>query len=796
MEDGLDLPPAGARGLHEIPRSRSWRVAGICAVLVTLVFIVFGQTVSHGFVNFDDNYYVYENPMVLRGLSFDGFRWALTFGQIGHWHPLTWVTHMLDCQLYGMWAGGHHLTNVILHAVAVVLLFLVLLQMTGALWRCAFVAAAWAIHPLRVESVAWIAERKDVLSAVFFMLTLGAYVRYVRKPSTSRYLLIVIAFALGLMSKNMLITLPFLLLLLDYWPLRRLNEPSQLYQRLREKLPLFALSAISCVITFLVPEKLISTYDLPLWLRVENAFVSYCIYLWQTIWPAGLAPFYPNPTHAFPLWEVVGSFALLCVVSAAAFRVRKTYPWLLIGWLWFVGMLVPVIGLVQISSYSHADRYTYLPQIGLCFAGTWMAADWAGQQRERRFTLGSVALVILCALLIAGWRQTAYWRDNETLWAHALECTRDNWAAHNDLGTALFKKGRIDEAIAQFREAVRINPDDGEAHNNLGSALFQNGSAEEAIAQFREAVRINPAIADAYSNLGIALYQLGRTEEAVAQYREALKIDPTNAEAHCNLGVVMFHQGHIREAMAQYLEALRTNPAYADAHYNLGNALFQQGRTEEAMAEFREALRINPAHADAHYNLGNALLQQGRAEEAMAQYRQALEIDPSDAEAHGNLGVTLLQQGRMEEAIAELREAVRINPRYAEAHYNLGNALLREGQTAGAITQIGKALELQPANLTIENTLAWILATASQPSLRNGARAVQMAGQASQGSGGNNPGILRTLAAAYAEAGQFPNAVQTARKALQLVQSDTNLAGELKREINLYEAGQPFREGK
>jgi Flp pilus assembly protein TadD len=716
--------------LIQEPKWRRWQVPGICALLVTLVFIVFGQTVRHGFVDLDDNYYVYENPIVSRGLSLDGLRWALTFGGIGHWHPLTWVTHMLDCQFYGLWAGGHHLTNVLLHAAAVVLLFLVLLQMTGALWRCAFVAAVWAVHPLRVESVAWIAERKDVLSAVFFMLTLGAYIRYVRKPSASRYILVMISFALGLMSKNMLITLPFLLLLLDYWPLRRLDQPSRFYRRLKEKIPLIALSAISCAITFLVPEKLVPIDHLPLWLRMENTLVSYGIYLWQTIWPAGLAPFYPNPTHAFPIWEVAGSLALLCLISAAAIGVRKRHPWLLIGWLWFVGMLVPVIGLVQISTYSHADRYTYLPQIGLCLAGTWMAADWAGERRERRFTLGSVALVILCALLIAGWHQTAYWRDNETLWTHTLECTRDNWTAHTDLGMAFYQQGRTDDALAQFREAVRINPADEEAQNDLGLALSR--------------------------------------------------------------------QGRIDEGIAQYREALRINPAYPEAHNNLGNALFQQGRIDEAIAEFREACQLKPSYGEAHSNLGVALCHQGRIDEGIAQYLEALRINPNVAEAHANLGVALLQQGRSGEAIAEFREALRLNSADAKTHYNLAKALLHDGQLAEAIAQVQNAFELQPADFSIENTLAWMLAAAPQSSLRDGPRAVQLATQASRSSGGGNPVILRTLAAAYAQAGQFPDAVNTAQKALQLaqVQSNTALVNALAREIKLYEAGQPFQEVK
>jgi tetratricopeptide (TPR) repeat protein len=817
---------------NQIPRN--WKVAGICASLVILVFSVFGQTLRFDFINYDDNLTVYENPVIARGLTLPGIVMVFTQGQSAanpqgdYWHPLTWMVHMLDCQLFGMWSGGHHLTNVILHSASVVLLFLVLFQMTGALWRCAFVAAAWAIHPLRAASVAWVSELKDVLSALFFMLTLLAYVRYVRKPCMTRYMLVVISFVLGLMSKNMVVTLPFVLLLLDYWPLRRLDQSSQIYPRLKEKIPLIILAAISCASTFLVRQILRPSDYLPLWLRIEDSIVSYVVYLRQIVWPAGLAAFYPGPTHSFSFWEVAGSLALLCLISAAAFASRKSCPYLLVGWLWFIGMLIPVIGLAQISIYSHADRYTYLPQIGLCFAGTWMAADWAGQRRVRRATLGAVAVVILCALLIAGWRETAWWRDSETLWTHALECTQDNWLAHNNLGLA--KKGRTDEAIAQFREAVRIKPDYPVAHFNLGNALQHEGRIDEAIAEFRRALAIDSTFSDASNNLGLDLFNRGQTDEAIALYRQALQSYPTYAEAHNNLGNALEKEGHTEEAIAEYREALRVIPAYADAHNNLGIALAHEGRTDEAIAEYREALRINPAdaaaqnnlanallqngrpddaiaqyretlrfnpaNADAHGALGNALFQQGQIAEAIAQYREAIAINPADAETHNNLGFALFKQGQIDEAIAEYRQALQIDPNDAQAHINLGNALLAQGEAAEALVHLQKALELQPANLALENKLAWVLATAPQLTVRDGARAVQLATQANQSSGGNNSLILRTLAAAYAQAGQYPDAVQTAQRALQLAQAESNnaLTSALPREIKLYEAGRPFED--
>jgi Flp pilus assembly protein TadD len=707
---------------------------------------------------------------------------------------------MLDCQVYGLWAGGHHLTNVFLHAACAVLLFLMLLDMTGALWRSGFVAAVFAIHPLRVESVAWVSELKDVLSGVFFMLTLWAYLRYTRSPvSKSRYAMVLLWFALGLLSKPMLVTVPFVLILLDYWPLGRFQNLSQLPGLLREKILLFALSALSCVATVIAERHAIQPVaHVPLLLRIGNALVAYVVYLGKLIWPSDLAVLYPLVTNGWPAWQVIGSLLFLAGLSVGAYLSRRRQPYLLAGWLWYLGMLAPVIGILQVGEQAYADRYTYLPQIGLCLAGTWTAADWAGRRRDRRAMLGTLALIILSTLVVLAYHQTTYWYDSETLWTRALDCTRDNFIAHNNLGLVPLQQGRPQEAMLQFREALRIDPADGDAHDNLGNALFQLGRTDEAIAEYRKALELDPADADSHSNLGAAFSRQGRTEDAIAQFREAVRLNPFLGEPHYDLGVALFQQGDAQEAIAEYRKALELDPADANADCGLGSALSQQGRIEEAIAEFREALRINPTNADAHSGLGNALLHQGQIDDAIAEFREALRINPGLAVVHNNLGLILFQQGRPEEAVAEYRAALQCNPVYVEAQNNLGNALLRQGRTGEAIAAIQKALDLQPTNVLIQNNLAWMLATAPQASLRDGARAVQLATQASQASGGNNPLILHTLAAAYAEAGQFPNAVQTARKALQLAraQSRTALANALPREIKLYEAAEPYRTGQ
>ena len=719
----------GGHGAEDTPLRRR-KTLCLCALIAALVLAIFGKTLLYGFV-YDDALYVTDNAIVQKGLSLQGIPWAFTFGEIGHWHPLTWFTHMLDCQLYGLHAWGHHLTNVILHALAAALLFLVLRELIGdpAKWgRCAFVAAAWAVHPLRAESVAWVSERKDVLSGLFFMLALLAYARSVRAPSAARRAWVAALFALGLMSKDMLVTFPFVLLLLDYWPLGRLGAHTRLAPLLKEKIPLFALSLASCAATFLVPEKVTDAHTIPLSLRMENALVSYCIYLRQSIWPAGLSANYPNPTHPFPAWQVAGAIALLCAITAAAIALRKNYPWLLVGWLWFAGMLVPVSGLVQISHYAHADRYTYLPQIGLWIAATWTVCE-AGGKWLRNGVSCAAAASILVALSWATCIQLTYWRDDITLWTHALEC----------------------------------NPADGVAHTNLGLDLLERGDADGAIAHLKEALRLDPAF----------------------------------ERPHLNLGIALERTGDIKSAMDEYRKVLRINPNYSEAYERLGQALQRQGDYDSSITNFKEAIRTNPRSPEAYYDLGSALLQQQKYDEAMENFRKAEQLDPTHAETRTNLGNALAAESRTAEAIAEYREAIRIDPNEANAHYNLANALFAQGHGAEAIAESQKALAMQPGNTFYQNDLALMLSMSPDHSLRDGPTAVELATKANQATGGNNPLILRTLAAAYAETGDFTQAIATASKAMELLETHPagGVAVELRRELDLYKSGRKFENG-
>jgi Tfp pilus assembly protein PilF len=505
---------------------------------------VFGQTLRFDFVNYDDPRYVYQNTRITSGISIANVAWAFSHIHSENWHPLTTITHMLDCQLHGLNAGWHHFTNVLLHSFAVVLLFVALERMTGALWRSAFVSAVFAVHPLHVESVAWIAERKDVLSAFFFMLTLLAYSHYARAPSIGRYLTVTLAVALGLMSKPMLVTLPFVLLLLDYWPLGRLklkrsNTGSQSLQLVLEKIPLIALSAVSSVITFLAQRGAIGwTEQLPVSERISNAMVAYVIYIRQMFWPAGLAVFYPHPENRLPVLEISLAFIVLVGITAAAFVFRSKAPYFVTGWLWYLGMLVPVIGLIQVGWQGHADRYTYLPQIGLYIAVTWAVTDFTRTWRFQRVAMGFATLIVVGAL---SWRcclQASYWQDSETLFTHALAVTRNNDVAMNNLGIIFLEKGQLDDAISNLQAAIDVRPENAPAHDNLAKALLQKGQVSEAMVHYRKFLEIQPDNVEARNTLGTALIQQGRLREAIDQWQEALAIQPENGNAASNLAWV------------------------------------------------------------------------------------------------------------------------------------------------------------------------------------------------------------------------------------------------------------------
>ncbi|HME88992.1 MAG TPA: tetratricopeptide repeat protein [Chthoniobacterales bacterium] len=481
---------------------KTWRIAGVCAALVALVWFVFGQTIKFPFINFDDPEYVYEVPEINSGISWHNVAWAFVHRPATNWFPLKNISLMLDFQLFGFNPGMFHLTNVILHAATTVLLFLALRASTGRTWPSAFVAAIFAIHPLRAESVVWIEERKDVLSGVFFMLTLAAYLHYTRKPSLARYVTMSILFAAGLLSKPMLVTTPFILLLLDYWPLERIVGLRTFQTRLFEKFPLFALSVADAILSAGGIARAHGAADqLSFPARVGNAFISYVIYIWQMIWPANLGAFYPFPQNGSPVWQPIVAAALLLAITILAFALRKSGPYLLVGWLWYLSMLAPVIGLIQINLQSHADRYTYLPQIGLYIFIGWGIADLVADRQYPRKIVSIAAIVVILGLAMTARAQAAYWRDSETLWNHTIAVTKDNYFVHASLADLLIRRGRVPEAIEHSKEALRIRPNDADAQNNLGLALLQTGDWKRAVANFEKALEIDPRHMNAEVNL-------------------------------------------------------------------------------------------------------------------------------------------------------------------------------------------------------------------------------------------------------------------------------------------------------
>ena len=613
---------------------------GVLLAIITLA--AFWRVLGCDFINYDDYKYVTLNRHVQTGFTKDALKWAFIRGYEATWQPMVWLSYVLDYQLYGSKPYGYHLTNFLLHIANTVLLFLVLSRMTESLWRSAFVTALFAIHPLHVESVAWIAERKDVLSGLFWMLAMWAYVSYASRGGAWRYMLVMLPLGLGLMAKPMLVTLPFALLLLDYWPLRRFTpgtgEAGTGWKLIWEKLPLFALALVSCVVTCLVQREqgaLASLRQIPLGARVANAFVAYVVYIRKMFWPHDLAVIYPHSMTSPPVWRVAGAILLLVCLSALAVYAWRRRPYLAVGWLWYLGTLVPMIGIVQTGAHALADRFTYIPLIGIFIMIAWGVPDLLLSARvNRRYSRAPAVLAVLVttALMVCTRFQVSYWRSSIALFQHALRVTTGNYIAHNCLGQALGVKGKTDQALEHLYKALALQPSYAPTHANLGAILISQGQLDESIAHLNEALRLNPKDPVAHCDLGAALSRQGKLEEASAHFRKALVIDPELEFARHNLGVFN-----------------------AMAHYNAGLALDKQGKTDEAIEEYREAIRLNPNLAQAHNNLGFALRNQGKGDEAIREFREAVRLKPDLASAHNNLAVSLYSNGKYAEAWKEVK---------------------------------------------------------------------------------------------------------------------------------------------
>jgi tetratricopeptide (TPR) repeat protein len=684
-------------------------------ILLVLFFVTLGlylpTVLKDAFVNYDDPAYVTSNTHVQSGLRWQNALWAFKSGDASNWHPLTWISHMADCQFYGLNPRGHHFTSVLFHVANTMLLFALLQRMTGAIWRSAAAAALFGWHPLRVESVAWVAERKDVLGTFFWLLTMMAYARYAEgnkdaKPEIKRqksekkkpqsatrnrhrlfYGLSLLCFALGLMSKPMLVTLPFAMLLVDFWPLGRIsNFKFEISNRgsfgwlLLEKAPFFLLAIVSSAVTFFEQKRggaVSSLTVLTIGQRFANALVSYLRYVGKFLCPINLSVLYPHP-RSWPIWLVVASGVFLVVVSAAAIICARRKPYLFVGWFWFLGCLVPVIGLVQVGVQSIADRYTYVPGIGLLMIVCWGVPDLRVRWLEWPRVVAVGCGAALAACLAMTFVQAQYWKNSLTLFAHAVAVTSNNYLAYNNLGYFLDHEGKVDEALANYQKSVDINPNYDEAQNNLGYALAEKGRHAEAVTHYIAALTVQPKLAEAHNNLANALSELGKSDEALSEYQRALELNPEHADAHNNIGIALAMRGRYDEAVAHLKEAIRLRPSYASAHSNLGNALAVQHKLDEASKEYEIALQLTPNDPQAHNNLGNVLSEEGRLDDAAAQYARALELKADNPEANYNLGMVLLRQGKRNEALKHFQEALRLRPGYAEAQQQV-NALSQAG---------------------------------------------------------------------------------------------------------------------
>ncbi len=689
---------------------RRW-ILGLALATVTLA--VYAQTAGFEFVSFDDGHYVTRNHHVNRGFTERGVAWAFVAGN-ENWHPLTWLSHMLDVQLFGLDPAGHHATAVALHVVNTLLLFGLLQSMTGARGRSAFVAGLFALHPLHVESVAWVSERKDVLSTAFGLLSTWLYLNYSRRGCAGHYLGAVALFAMALMAKSMWVTLPLVFLLLDYWPLGRMgSSPSNaagdgahsttgaaartsVRKLLIEKIPFFALSAAASVATYSFQRDygtLGRVETLSIWDRGANGLVSAALYLGKTVWPVNLSVHYPHPyvpgTGGTPYegWQVAVAAALLVAISASLWRTHGA-PYARVGWLWYLGTLVPVIGVVQVGTQGMADRYTYLPLIGVFIALAWGALDLGRRAGLRGKTLervaGGGAVLVLAACTACTASQLRHWRDSERLFGHALDLNPNDSKIHLDLGFALQSQGRIVEAIAHYRRALETRPEFALAHLNWGTALAWDGQLEGAVDQYRRALVVEPDYAHAHLNLGGALQALGRIDEAIASLERALALRPNDAIAWVNLGSAFRERGDPEAAMGHYRHALEVWPDHVPAHAELAATLRMLGQRDGAVGQYRKWLEAHPENADAHVNLGGILFSMGRIEEAIAHYRRALAAEPDSAVAHYSLGNALGSKGQLREAVAHFRRTLEIRPDYLDARNNLELALRLQAGEARA----------------------------------------------------------------------------------------------------------------
>jgi tetratricopeptide (TPR) repeat protein len=780
---------------HSVQRSTRHATAiavlGLCAATI----VAFAGVWRADFVNYDDPGYVTDNPQVRAGLTLAGLWWDLTTTYFVNWHPLTWASFQADYELYGLAPAGYHLTNLLLHLANALLLFAFLRRATGAVWRSALVAGLFALHPLHVESVAWVSERKDVLSTFFCMLTLWAYAGYVQQPGLARYLLVAGSLALGLMAKPMLVTLPFVMLLLDYWPFERLDLVGSPRRSVAwiglEKVPFLAMAAASAVVTLVAQQrgwKANTLAGFPL--RLENAAVSAATYLRQMVWPVGLVPFYPLPREHYPAAEVAAAVLLLTGITGAVVWGRR-HRYLLVGWLWYLGTLVPVLGLVHVlGGQARADRYTYVPLVGIFLMLAWGLGDLVierpgGKRRvprdsgrssgsklaQRAAVVGAIVVLTVCLVLTR--LQVGYWQSSQDLWEHTLQVDRDNYLALNNLGMVVLTEEENPQLAEKlFMRAIQVQPNGAYQHYGLGMALEKQGRLAEALKPLAESLRLDPESADARLGLGAVAHRLGQEDQAIAYLTEALRRKPEDPQAQNILGAAYAQKGELDLALRHLKEALRLRPKSVPARANLGMVYLRQGAYADAVNEFQETRKC--------------LQESARNPEVARKQR------PVAAETAYQLGVAYERAGNREAALACFREAVELAPALFLYHCGLAHALHAHGDVAADAEEYRLASKLQPGWPEQFRKEAWRLATDPDSHVRYSALAVELAEKAAQAANPPDPAALEVLAAAYAEAGRFDEAIATTRQALAI--GSPQQVSSLQARLHLYETHRPFRE--
>jgi len=756
-----------------------WRLlspnAGITIAILLATLALYLPSTQYGFIRFDDPLYVSENTHVQAGLTKAGALWAFSTTKGGSWHPITWLSYMATCQIFGAGPAPQRFFNILLHAASSALVFGLLRRLTGAPWRSALAAAVFALHPLHVESVVWIAERKDVLSTAFFLLSLLAYSKYATAKRASFggtpkswYALVLLFLLLGLMSKPTLVTFPFVCLLLDFWPLSRMPDVPRRFRLgpylplLREKVPLFFLTFAFSLLVMWSQAREGAMKHPPLSGRLSNAMVSYCRYLGKSLWPQDLCIYYPRPPGSWGLATAIAATIFLAAVCVLAVRGRKRFPFVFTGWFWFLGTLVPVIGLVQIGGQAMADRYMYLPMIGLAIVFAWGPGCLASSGLWAKSAATGCGLIVCGAWFLQSQAQIWLWRNPEVLFSHAAAVTKRNPVAHLNLALYYQALGHTNTAERFYRKTLAAMPNSVEAHNNLGRILADRGETKAALTQYEQALHLDPRASAVHHNLGLLLLSSHQTNEAAAQFSQAIALGPESSQPYANLGVIRAQQGRLQEAITLFRNAVKWDPSFAENNFNLALALRRSGHASEGAHYLYAAVRLRPNYGKAHYELGLLLADQKKV---------------SEAEAHLETAVT---QG------VEVQKALD----------HLASLALDSGNTQKAIRAYRRLIEAAPNSMSALNDLAWLLATCRDAEYRNGAEAIMLAQRAVALSKADPEHALDTLAAAYAESGDFNRAIDVARAALTAARQRSNSTGvqNMEKRLRLYEAHEPYRE--